>query len=342
MFGKHNKIQQNKENIDEALESSERSEWQKVMDEVPTFDQHLRELAVETEKPLNLESLKEFSGFSKQLEKMGANQEITSNPAFERVLKEILFISGLQTGVALVRTDNERNNKRLDLACQRDKARNTGSNQHDCSNFQISVKNDGNFTIDFAYIDRSNNREIERDFFPGLKINSRIEKVNAYEDVNSASSMKFVKQHGSDGFNVEIINIYESQMVPVAESDNVRIGHYFQAASATTRRFNKDGQENSREDTDYEPRDFDGLNMFINRSGDASPKSASFNGLSNFARERFSRRTKESFSYKRNPDGKTLTAEKYDGSARVTKKSVWINSEHGTDDLIVAGNIFSD
>lgn len=87
MFGRHNAVKSNREIAGEAVGENEHNSWQETMSDMPTFDEYIAEKSAESEKnPLDLESLKDVAGFSEQLEKMGANQEIIDNPAFKRVL----------------------------------------------------------------------------------------------------------------------------------------------------------------------------------------------------------------------------------------------------------------
>ena len=347
MFGKHNIIKNNRETSMEEQTPEASNPWQETMANTPTFEQHMNEgKTTESEKPpLDVESLREVTGFSEQLEEMGANQEILSNPAFKRVLEKVLSESGLKYGTNLEGSNNP-NNSQLELACQRDKNSFLGSSQHDCSNFSINVKENGNFTIDYAYVDRDKTT-MNRAAFAGANLPPHTEKVDAFNDVNVASRLEFMKHQSDDGFNIDIIKLYENQLSPTADSKNVRVGIYSETASESTRSFNAEGIETSRSDINYEPRGSEGANYlftFIKPNdnwGGYAPSRASFNGLEVFKQNRYtsSNKVEGVTQYSRNPDGNTVKISGHDRDGKFGADSVRLNTEHGIDDIVVNASI---
>lgn len=346
MFGKHNIPKPSWENSAEKQNSGSSKGWEETMANVPTFDEHIAEKAAESEKnPLNLESLRNVIGFSEQLGKMGANQEILSNPAFERVLDGVLNESGLKFGVDLEGHNNP-DRSELSLSCLRDKNRFLGSSQHDCSNFRINVRKNGNFTIDYAYVDREK-LTVNRDAFANAKLPPNTETVNSYNDINSASRLEFVKHENSSGFNLEIVNLYENQLAPAADSKNLKVGTYFKNASESTRSFNAEGVETSRSNINYEPEEFQDANFLFTFTKptdnwkEHTPSRASFNGLEMFIGDRYSSSNKvESVThYSRNPDGDTVKISGHDREGEFSSDSVPLNTQYGASDIIVSNGV---
>ncbi len=357
MFGKHNRIANKRnrtsrehnvpENNHEALANDQEpvDQWQEAMADVPSFDEHLAEVSAEEEKqPLDLESLKDIKGFSEQLEKMGANQEIISNPAFQRILEHILLDSGLGKGVELEKTHKETENN-LGFACQRDKnVYGNPNEQHDRSRFDIDVFRDGNFTIDYAYIDRYE-KDIDSEKFPNFE--TPLNTVRSFDDNNFAQQLKFVKQKQADGFNVNILECYENEIAPVVNNPRLDVGLYHKKLIETAQGFNKEGQETSRVVREYAPYDADRLNPLSklvgtsSQFGDYSPETATLNGLRGATTDYLSSQKVETFYvYSRNPDGDTMKIEGHDRNGKFGSDSVPLDTRY--DDFVPTKDIYFD
>lgn len=349
MFGKHNAPKSSRETSIGEQTPEANSIWQETMSDMPTFGQHMSEkVSTEPEKtPLNLESLREVTGFTEQLGKMGANQEILSNPAFKRVLEKVLSESGLKFGANLEASNNSDNSK-LDFSCLRDKNSFLGSSQHDCSNFQVNVKEDGNFTIDYAYVDREK-RTMSRDIFSNsnAKLPPHAETVDVYGDTNSASRLEFVKHQNGNGFNLTIMDSYEDQLSPITDSKNLKVGLYTESRSTSERSFNADGIETTRSDISYKPKEYQDANLlftFIKPTdswGNHAPSRASFNSLMTFEQDHYSSSNiaESATHYSRNPDGNTAKISGYDRNGKFSSDSVPLDTQYGTDDIIVSNGV---
>lgn len=252
----------------------------------------------------------------------------------------------MRFGANLEGSDNVKGNE-LKLACQLDEKIGKDGFRHDRSNFWINVQENGNFIIDYAYVDREK-RMMNRGAFANAKLSPGDETIDAYDDTNSASRLEFIKYENDDGFEISAKNSYENQFTPVTDSRNLRAGLYSEVVSTSKRGFNADGVETFRHDIMYEPMESDRLNILTTHirpkeewGKPEKPSRASFNSIDHlmYSSAGQSSGIESSIYYSRNTNGNTVKIEGYDRGGKFSADSVPLNTEHGTDDIKVTAMI---
>ncbi len=313
----------------ESSEANGENPWTKIMSSLPRFEDRQAEKDSESEKnSINLESLQSVEGFSEQLESLGANPDIISNPAFMRVLDKLISNSGLQTGANL--KESKVSADTLNFQCNR--GRIGGSDTHDCSKFRLAVEENGNFTIEYAYADRGE-VSLSRTGAPWENDAPHLgEHLKGYEDKNYAARYSFVKQTEADGFNIDIVDVYEYQETPeINIRDVAGAALYNKSIGKKTRRFNADGQETSYESRLYSstPVKTNTLAPKIgssNRFGRPSAETATFGALDALHDNNLQEPTRTE-SYRRVSDH-TITQRIWDAKTGVTEEEKYISDPY--------------
>ncbi len=282
------------------------------------------------EKPaLDPESLKDIDQLQDQLEQIGVNEKILTNPAFQRELSKIISGYGL-TMAHDVAADSESNN--LTLHCQGEHG---DSREHDRSFFDFNVDEDGHLTLTTACADCDTNKKFDRKLFPSVSAPETEQYLDCAEHQNHSALVEFSLTEDGEGLQIDTTDILETQYTPLGTPNNdFKNGLYSISRKESSSVFDAEGKEQFREAKLYESANLS-LNYLPHTLGKTLTKidHTSAQELTNPSRP-----TKKNIIHRetlhRNPDG-TINVDIYssqDGTTNIEKCPM--NTQYGDDELI--------
>lgn len=313
-------------------EENVHTEWDQLS-KLPDFsqlvDQRHEELGQEQVAP---ESLKDVKKLCEQLEKMGVDKQIMSNPAFRRELNSIITMGGLTMANAV---SGDMQDKTLTLESRDVQG---DAREHDRGYFSFAVGESGNLTIQNAYSDYSNDRRYKASFFgqyQGDHLTDSEGRADCLELEGRAAITEFSISEGGDRLIMTELAASATQITPYAARHDARVGIYSSAASKLVRQFDRDGVEQYREDYRYKGRSYNNLNNMgvLGMTHDGSQIDKASMHILRLA-DKAPLDIVQSERYQRNEDG-TIKVWAYDDKkGNITIEKCPMNTQYGTDELI--------
>ncbi len=308
------------------------TEWDELS-KMPDFSQFASQKYEESEqKQVTPESLRDVKKLCEQLEKMGVNEQIMSNPAFHRELNNIITMNGLTMADAI---SGDIQDKMLTLESRDVQG---DAREHDRGYFNFAVGEGGKLTIQNAYSDYSHDRRYKASFFgqyQGDHLTDSEGYTNCLELEGRAAITEFSISESGDSLIMTESAASATQITPYAARHDAGVGIYSSAVSKLVRQFDKEGVEQYREDYHYKGHSYDHLNNMMalgmtHDGGEIDRASMHILRLANNAPLDITRSEK----YQRNDDG-TIKVWAYDDKqGNVTIEKCPMNTQYGTDELV--------
>lgn len=322
----------NPNSIGEKSEENTHSEWD-GLSKMPDFSRFIRQMHEESEQEqVTPESLKDVKKLCEQLEKMGVNEQIISNPAFHRELNNIITSNGLTMADSV---SGDIQDKRVTLES---KDEHGDAREHDRGYFNFTVSEDGKLTIENAYSDYNNDRRYKADFFDQYQGDHLVDSEGYAECLELEGRAAITEFSISESGNRLIMTesaASATQITPYAARHDIQVGIYYSAASKSERQFDRNGIEQYRADSHYKGRSYNHLNNMqtLGMTQDGSEIDGASMAILRLA-NKSSMDIVRSERYKRNDDG-TIEVSAYDDKkGSVTIEKCPMNTQYGTDELI--------